>query len=163
MVCPLGRRLEGLLHAVHRIVHRPLFGALPVLEPGAAVVYGNYYRAGEVVSFHLETDRAGERFLGHAGISAVAVYLVEGGCEVDGGVVALGGADGGPDDGGGVGACREDGAWNARLRVQLVDAVEKLFCFGHRSQLYKVTPSTTREMFPETEGESGLSPESIDL
>ena len=85
-------RLEGFLHAVHGILDGPFLRPLPVLEPGAAVVDGDDDGAGEMHPLGLETDQPGELLLGHAGITAVAVDLVEGGCEVDGRIVALGGA-----------------------------------------------------------------------
>ena len=117
--------LEGFLHAIHGVHYGPFLRPLLVLEPGTAVVYGNDDGAGEVDPFRFKTDQAAELLLGHAGITAVAVNLVEGGCEIDGGVVALCCAKGCTDDGGGVGACCENGAGNACLFLKLVNAVKK--------------------------------------
>ena len=124
-------RFEGFLHTVHGILDGPFLGPLPVLQPGAAVVDGDDDGAGEMHPLGLETDQPGELLLGHAGITAVAVDLVKGGCEVDGGVVALGGAQGGADDGGGVGARCEDGARNSGLLPQGVQFVKQFFCLRH--------------------------------
>ena len=93
------RSLERLLHAVHRIFHAPLFRALLILEPGTAVVDCNNHRTGKVHTLRLKTYKAAELFLGHAGVTSVAVYLIEGCSEVDGGIVSLCSAQGCPDNG----------------------------------------------------------------
>ena len=128
--------LERLLDTVHGILHAPLLRALTVLEPGAAMVDGNNDRAREVHPFCLETHGAHEIFLRHAGIAAVTVYLVEGGGKVDGRVVPLGGAQGGPDDGGRIGTGRENGTRDTRLFPQAVQFVEKILCLRHNAFKY---------------------------
>ena len=125
------RGLKGFLDAVHGVFGGPFLRALTVFEPGAAVVDGDNDGTGEVHPLGLETDEAGEVLLRHARIAAVAVDLVEGRREIDGGVVALGGAQAGADDGRGVRAGRENGARDACFRPEGVNAVEEIFGFCH--------------------------------
>ena len=95
------------------------------------MVDGDDDRAGEVHPLGLEADGAAEGFLCHAGIAAVAVHLVEGGGEVDGGVVSLGRLQGGADDGRGIGAGCKNGTGNAGLLLQRIDTMERVFCLAH--------------------------------
>ncbi len=123
--------LEGFLYAVHGVFHAPFFCPLLVLEPGTAVVDGDDDGTGEVYAFRFETHGAHKFFLGHPGIAAVTVYLVEGGCEIYRGIVALCSTEGSPDHRRRIGAGCEDGAGNSGLRMKFVDTVKKLFCLFH--------------------------------
>ena len=53
---------------------------------------------------------------------------------------------------------RAAGASTVRMRVG-----ESVIWLENLDYMYRVTPSTTREILPSAEGESGLSPRAIDL
>ena len=97
------------------------------------MINGDYDVSGEIHAFRLKADGTHEVFLGHSRVSAVAVYLVECGGKIDGGIVALCSPQGCTDYGRGIGACREYGAGNAGFLTDSVQLVEQLFCLRHCS------------------------------
>ena len=80
---------EGFLHTVHGILCGPFLHTLLVLEPRTAVIYGHNAASGVVHSVSLKLEKLGELSLVHPRVSAVAVDLIEGGSEVDWGMVTL--------------------------------------------------------------------------
>ena len=79
----------------------------------------------KVHTLRFKADGADKIFLCHAGVTAVAIDLIEGGGKVNGRMVALGSLQGGPDNGGGIGAGGKNGTRNARLFTQAVQLVKE--------------------------------------
>ena len=124
------RRLIGALDPFHRLLVRPHFEGLDIFEPGSAMVDAGQERSGVVVAGGFHLHHADEVFLGHAGIAAVAVNLVERGGKQDRRIVAFGGAEGRLDD---CWRVRADGKEGHRLmtrRFQFPDTVQQSSQFG---------------------------------
>ena len=85
--------LVAFLDTFHSTLGIPAFDGLLVLEPRSAVVDSHHIRAGIVYGSGFACKNLRELSLGHAGVTAVAVHLIEGGGEIDRRVVTLGGAE----------------------------------------------------------------------
>ena len=92
-------RLERPLYPIHCGIGRPAFRALSVLEPGASVIDCDDAGALIMDCVGLHANEFHEFVGGHTRITAVAVHLIECCCEIDRGVVAFRGAQGGANDG----------------------------------------------------------------
>ncbi len=130
------RSLIGLLDGFHGFFIGPFLQGLDVLQPGSAVVDRGNEGAGVVVSLRFHLHHANEVFLCHAGVTTVAVHLVECRREQNRSVVSFGSAERGLDDCGRIRTYGQQGHGFVALGCEFLHPVEQsseFWCLVHIS------------------------------
>ena len=123
--------LIALFYAVHRTLSVPTLDALFVLQPRTSVIDSHYVRTGVVHCCGFAGQDLRECLLRHAGVTTVAVYLVQRRCEIDRRVVTFRGTERCFDHRQGVRTCCKQRHRHSRHFLSLLHHLEYMLCLFH--------------------------------